>query len=93
MIREVSKGISTLSEEPIKEYVPIRNSMKNQQTLENTTLKQIGNCPNYSIGKELLSICDYKQVDGFIEYLKQEWKWSRTMGDQWRVEGDKIIRT
>lgn len=46
-----------------------------------------------SIGKELLSICDYKQVDGFFEYLKHEWKWSRTIGDRWSVEGNKIIRT
>ena len=60
---------------------------------EKTTSMDLGIITFTSIGKELLSICDYKQVDGFIEYLKQEWKWSRTMGDQWRVEGDKIIRT
>ena len=46
-----------------------------------------------SIGREILSICDTQQVDGFFQYLKREWKWSQTIGERWRVEGDKIINT
>ena len=53
----------------------------------------VGNITFTSIGKELLSICNNKQVEGFFEYLKYNWKWSRMMGSRQRVEGDKIIRT
>ncbi|MDE0481668.1 MAG: DUF2806 domain-containing protein [Candidatus Poribacteria bacterium] len=60
---------------------------------KNKTSMNLGNITFTSIGKELLSICDYKQVDGFIEYLKREWRWSTMFGDRWRVEGNKIIRT
>lgn len=53
----------------------------------------VGNITFTSIGKEFLSICDSKQIDGFFEYLKHKWKWSNTVGDRWRVEGNKIVRT
>ena len=53
----------------------------------------IGSIAFTSIGKELLSICENKKVDGFYEYLKHNWSWSRMMGSKIRVEDDKIIRT
>lgn len=59
---------------------------------DNSSL-HLGNITFTSIGKEFLSICDYKKVDGFFEYLKHKWEWSIRIGDRWRVEDDKIIRT
>lgn len=66
------------------EYV---NAGKNQDKLG------IGSIAFTSFGKELLSICENKKVDGFYEYLKHNWDWSRIMGSKIRVEDDKIIRT
>ena len=53
----------------------------------------VGNITFTSIGKELLSICNNKQVEGFFEHLKYNWKWSQMIGSQQRIEGEKIIRT
>ena len=53
----------------------------------------IGSIAFTSIGKELLSICERKKVDGFFEYLKRNWRWSQMMGSKIRVEDNKIIRT
>ena len=66
------------------EYV---NAGKDQDTLG------IGSIAFTSFGKELLEICEKKKVDGFYEYLKNNWRWSRMMGSKIRVEDDKIIRT
>ena len=53
----------------------------------------IGSMVFTSIGKEVLSICERKKVDGFFEYLKHNWSWSRMMGSKIRIEDGKIIRT
>ena len=42
----------------------------------------VGTIALTSIGKELLSICDNKPVDGFFEYLRYNWTWSRMVGSQ-----------
>ena len=46
-----------------------------------------------SIGKELLSISNNQQVDGFIDYLKHNWRWSLMGGSSHTVKGNRIIRT
>ena len=53
----------------------------------------VGSITLTSIGKEFLSICENKQIDGFFEYLKHNWRWSQMFGAQWNVEGNKITRT
>ena len=60
---------------------------------ENRDELRIGSIAFTSIGKELLSICDKKKIDGFFEYLKHNWSWSKMMGSKIRVEDDKIVRT
>lgn len=52
----------------------------------------VGNITFTSIGKEFLSICDNKEVDGFFEYLKNNWRWTIRIGSRWSVEGNKIVR-
>ena len=51
----------------------------------------LGSIALTSIGKELLSICENKPVEGFFEYLKHR-KWSGMFGSKCSVENDKIVR-
>ena len=60
---------------------------------EDSDKLNIGSIVFTSIGKEILSICENKKVDGFFEYLKHNWMWSKMMGSKIRVEDGKIIRT
>ena len=60
---------------------------------EGSDTLNIGSIVFTSIGKEVLSIWERKKVDGFFEYLKHNWGWSRMMGSKIRVEDGKIIRT
>ena len=59
---------------------------------ESSDKLNIGSMVFTSIGKEVLSICERKKVDGFFEYLKHNWSWSRMMGSKIRIEDGKIIR-
>lgn len=51
----------------------------------------LGSIALTSIGKELLSICENKPVEGFFEYLKHR-KWSGMFGSKCSVENNKIVR-
>lgn len=51
----------------------------------------LGSIALTSIGKELLSICENKPVEGFFEYLKHR-NWSSMFGSKCSVEDEKIIR-
>ena len=60
---------------------------------ENNASMNTGQITFTSIGKEIFSICDYKQVDGFFEYLKHKWRWSINFGHQWMVDEKNIVIT